>query len=115
MIFNMQGVPLNIVLVDLGLHLFERKANPPPKRPRAQKYTGAILRAIRAARGVGRPIKSEVFAGRVDEEANIPLAHTLPLLERIQGCLATGYTQRAAAEHIGISLGKLQCELRKAA
>jgi hypothetical protein len=57
MIFNKQGVPLKVALMDVGLHLFERKANQSPKRPRAQKYTGAALRAIRAVRGVGRPVK----------------------------------------------------------
>lgn len=72
MIFSMQGVPLNIVLTDIGLHLFERKINPPPKRPRAQRYTGAPLRAIRAARGVGRPIKPEISAVWTDEEASLP-------------------------------------------
>lgn len=109
MIFNMQGIPLNIVLTDIGLHLFERKKVPPPKRPRAQRYTGVFLRAIRAARGVGRPIKSEVSAVWIDEEAAIPQSVVYASAVTQHG------SQRKAATALGISLGKLQRELRKAA
>lgn len=90
------------------------------------RYTGAVLRAIRAVRGVGRPLKAPLPP---DEEqrrsfvyGNVALSNPSITREMVDGIAARAQlansvvrygSQRKAAAALGISLGKLQRGLKK--
>lgn len=77
----------------------------------SRRYSGAELRSIRATHGVGRPPLHNLLGGKVKSVVDtLPF----PLATRIVNAIAEHGSQRKAAAALGITLGKLQRELRKA-
>lgn len=90
-------------------------ANPGPKnRFRGTgRYTGEVLRKLRAERGVGRPPKPHqaIAEAAAAEGEFAPIAYA----DALRTAVRQFGSQRKAAEALGISLGKLQRALKKAA
>lgn len=97
--------------------------------PGREVYSGAALRLIRAQRGVGRPlpppsISDDILSAMYSEGVSLrwkdgklidPLADARFIANWYADEVEVHGSQRKAAAALGISLGKLQRALRKAA
>ncbi len=122
MIYDTQGVPLNEVLQRAALLKTERAGHRKPVHYEVDVEGNRLYRilhtrlgdAYRVFRRVMRNTRSGPYnKTQENTRRRPPIANELTLAERIRLTLTNGYTQRGAAEKLGISLGKLQRELRK--
>ena len=124
MIFNRQGVPLREVLVNAALAREEKRRERAKPVPRSENYRilrdklGNVFRCFRAVfkdTRSGPWNKAQENARRRARLVVEDVAAPVPVSLLYATAVTTHGSQRKAAEALGISLGKLQRELRKAA